>query len=92
MATLWRMEDRNPGGIRLAWLVAGLANYGSIILILLIVLKIGWSVAGLCVVTNIFGTILLTPISVWIRRSVFALWMGAIILMLSAAYMFLRII
>jgi hypothetical protein len=90
VATTWRSEARSPGGIPSAWLVAGLASLGSIVLILLIALKISWWIALLCIAASFFGQLLFIPLD-RAARTVVSLWIGIAILFAAGGYIVHRV-
>ena len=92
IATSWRRESQRPDGIRIAWLIGGFASVGGIVLLLLIALKVSWQIAGFCILSSFAGQFVLMPLLRWMDRSPIGLWAGAIILIILAVYMLVRIL
>ena len=90
IATSWRSEARQPGGIPPAWFIAGTASVGSIVLLLLIGFRISWWVALLCILASFVGQILLIPLD-RVARSVVGLWLGVMFLAAAGTYIIYRV-
>ena len=90
VATSWRSEARQPGGISLAWFIAGTASVGSIVLLLLIAFRVSWWAALLCILASFVAQIVLIPLD-RVARSVVGLWLGVLVLIAVGVYIIYRV-
>jgi len=90
VATTCRGEARNPGGISLAWLIAGLASIGSVVLILLVAFRVSWWAALLCIISSFVGQLVFIPLD-RAARTVLGLWIGVFLLVAAGGYIAHRV-
>ena len=90
VATSWRSEARQPGGIWPAWFIAGTASVGSIVLLLLIAFRVSWWAALLRILASFVGQIVLIPLD-RVARSVVRLWVGVLVQIAVGAYIIYRV-